>query len=75
MCNKNKYKPMRVITIIPVKINEHNPKAQSVCYPDESVDYNEFYKNLYKQLKNHDTQGSNLPQAEVSVRERNNDNN
>ena len=73
MCFKNKYKPMRVITIIPVKINEHNPKAQSVCYPDEPVDYNEFYKNLYKQLKNYDNQRSNFSQTEVSVRKRNND--
>ncbi len=49
---------MRVIKVIPFKIIEHNPKAQSVCEPDEKVDFNGFYQNLYKQLKNYDTKRS-----------------
>jgi hypothetical protein len=69
MCRKNRQ--MREIRIIPVKINEHNPKAQSVCYPEESVDYNEFYTNLYKQLKNYDPQGSNQTKTMLRVREEN----
>ena len=45
---------------IPFKICEHNPKAQSVCYPDEPVDFNQFFENIQTQIKKiYDTQRSN----------------
>ncbi len=45
---------------IPFKICEHNPKAQSVCYPDEPVDLNQFFENIQTQIKKiYDTQRSN----------------
>jgi hypothetical protein len=75
MCIKKKNIVVREIRIIPIQINEHNPKAQSVCFPDEPVDFNQFYENLYNQLKNYDTQGSNQTQVGVSVRESNSYNN
>lgn len=60
---------------IPFKINEHNPKAQSVCYPDQDLNLNDFYNNLTKQIKeNYDTQRSNQTEVGVSVRKTNNDN-
>lgn len=71
MCLKRKITMIKEIRFIPVSINEHNPKAQSVCYPDTPVDYNEFYKNLYKQIKNYDTQRSHSTKTESSVREKN----
>lgn len=37
---------------IPFQINEHNPKAQSVCEPDEKIGFNEFFANLQTQIKN-----------------------
>lgn len=40
---------MYEIKRIPFKINEHNPKAQSVCLPDKQVNLNEFYYNLQQQ--------------------------
>jgi hypothetical protein len=46
---------LREIKVIPIRICEHNPKAQSICYPDTEVDYNQFQENLYKQLKQYDT--------------------
>lgn len=39
------------IKSIPFQINEHNPKAQSVCYPDGTVEINEFYQNIQTQIK------------------------
>jgi len=57
MCKK-KHMPYKEIRMIPFSICEHNPKAQSICYPDTEVTYNEFYENLYKQLKQYDTKRS-----------------
>ena len=31
-------------------INEHNPRAMRVVYPDGKVDFNDFQENLKKQL-------------------------
>jgi len=31
-------------------INEHNPKAMRVVYPDGKVDFNDFQQNLKKQI-------------------------
>jgi hypothetical protein len=39
---------------------EHNPRAQSVCEPPKSITFNEFQKNVKKELKKlYDTQRSN----------------
>lgn len=65
---------IKEIKVIQFAICEHNPKAQSVCYPDEPVDYNEFYTNLYKQLKNYDPQGSDQTKSVLRVQEENNRN-
>ncbi len=71
---KKKRCPMFEIKRIPFKICEHNPKAQSVCYPDQDLNLNDFYNNLTKQIKeNYDSQRSNQTQVGVSVREKNND--
>ena len=42
-------KTLEIRTIIS-PINEHNPKAMRVVYPDGKVDYNEFQKNLKEQI-------------------------
>jgi hypothetical protein len=59
---KKSKKPVIMIEIkeIPFQICEHNPKAQSVCCPDETVDLNEFFENIQTQIKKiYDTQRSN----------------
>ena len=30
----------------------HNPRAQSICEPDEKLNLNEFYQNIQKQIIN-----------------------
>lgn len=42
---------MYEIKKIPFKICDHNPKAQSICYPDNNIDFNQFQKNIRTQLK------------------------
>lgn len=74
MCKK-KNNMVQEIRIISQSINEHNPKAQSVCYPDEIVDYNEFYQNLYNQLKNYDTKRSTQNREGIRIRKKNGNNN
>jgi hypothetical protein len=37
---------------IPFSICEHSPRAQSICEPDEILGYNEFCKNIQKQILN-----------------------
>jgi|APGre2960657404_1045060.scaffolds.fasta_scaffold148899_3 hypothetical protein len=39
---------------------EHDPRAQSVCEPSKPTTFNEFQKNVKRQLKKiYDTQRSN----------------
>ncbi len=39
---------------------EHNPRAQSVCEPPQPTTFNDFHKNVKRQLKKiYDTQRSN----------------
>ena len=39
---------------------EHNPRAQSVCEPPKALNFNEFTKNIKKELKKlYDNQRSN----------------
>ena len=59
----NKSIPMYEIKEIKFKIVEHNPKAQSICIPDQKVSVNEFYQNIQQQLKQlYDTKRSNSNQ-------------
>ena len=54
---------MYEIKEIKFKIVEHNPKAQSICIPDQKVSVNEFYQNIQQQLKQlYDTKRSNSNQ-------------
>jgi hypothetical protein len=42
-------KTLEIRTIIS-PINEHDPKAMRVVYPDGKVDFNDFQENLKKQI-------------------------
>jgi hypothetical protein len=67
-------KPATMIEIkeIPFQICEHNPKAQSVCSPDETVTFNEFFQNLQTQIKKiYDSTKCNPTEEKLSVREKN----
>ena len=74
MCLKKNNMTIVELKILKESICEHNPKAQSVCYPDTIVDFNEFYQNLYKQLNNYDTKRSIENHERIRVRKKNRNN-
>ena len=73
MCKK-KHMAVIELKVIKESICEHNPKAQSVCYPDTTVDFNEFYNNLYKQLNNYDTKRSTKNRKGIRILKANSNN-
>jgi hypothetical protein len=73
MCKK-KHMAIIELRVIKESICEHNPKAQSVCYPDTMVDFNEFQENILKQLNNYDTKRSVENHERIRVRKKNRNN-
>ena len=41
---------MKVISIVLKPINQHNPKAQSVCIPEKRVEFNKWQEHIRKEL-------------------------
>jgi hypothetical protein len=41
---------MKVISIVRKPINQHNPKAQSVCIPEKQVEFNKWQEHIRKEL-------------------------